>query len=183
VPQRSVDLRCAALLALAKREGAAASDILTAHLGGVPAAVRAYAVIGLAGVGDDRAWFKVHTILRRQLKRPAPADQPRLQQFQVLMAIAYVARHLNGSPTERIPLLVATLRSRFDRLYQVEQEWLSEHWPGIAPHGPHPDRVLPPDPAPFRSLVYATHLFGPCTDVPALSGGRAALQAKGSSHP
>jgi hypothetical protein len=72
-PQRSVDLRCAALLALAKRAGAEASDVLAAHLSRVPAAVADYAVIGLAGVGDDRAWSQVHTKLRRQLDRPPPA--------------------------------------------------------------------------------------------------------------
>lgn len=75
--------------------------------------------------------------------------------------IAYLARHLSGSPADRVPRLVATLRSRFDRLHQVEQDWLSPHWPGIAPDGPQPDLIAPPDPAPFRSLVYATHLFGP----------------------
>jgi hypothetical protein len=91
----------------------------------VAAAVVDYAVIGLAGVGDDRAWPEVHTKLRRQLDRPPPTVQPReitpgLKQFEILMTIAYLARHLSGSPAERIPRLVATLRSRFDRLYQVE---------------------------------------------------------------
>jgi hypothetical protein len=166
VPQPSVDLRCAALLALAKRAGAEASDVLAAHLTRVPAAVADYAIIGLAGVGDDRAWSEVHRKLSRQLDRPPPAVQPReitpgLKQFQVLLSVAYLARHLNGSPAERIPRLVATLRSRFDRLYQVERDWLSEHWAGIAPHGPHPDQVSPPHPAAFRSLAYATHLFDP----------------------
>ncbi|SCF26580.1 hypothetical protein GA0074696_3918 [Micromonospora purpureochromogenes] len=166
VPQRSVDLRCAALLALAKRAGAEASDVLAAHLTGVPAAVADYAIIGLACVGDDRAWSEVYTKLRRQLDRPPPAVQPReitpgLKQFQALLTIAYLARHLNGSPAERIPRLVATLRSRFDRLHQVEQDWLSEHWPAIAPGGPPPDQLTRPHQAAFRTLVYATQLFGP----------------------
>jgi hypothetical protein len=165
-PPRSVDLRCAALLALAKRAGAAASDVLAAHLTGVPAAVADYAVLGLGGVGDDRAWPEIHTRLRRQLDRPPPTFQPLkitpgLKQFRALLTIAYLARHLIGSPAERIPQLVATLRSRFDVLYHVEQDWLSGNWPGIAPDGPPPDQISPPDPAPFRSLVYATHLFGP----------------------
>jgi hypothetical protein len=51
VPQRSVDLRCAALLALAKRDGADASDVLAAHL-------------------------TQHQILGQQLDRPPPARQP-----------------------------------------------------------------------------------------------------------
>lgn len=166
VPQRSVDLRCAALLALAKRAGVEASDVLAAHLTRVPAAVADYAVIGLAAVGDDRAWPVVHTILRRQLNRLPSVVQPReitpgLKQFQALLTIAYLARHVSGSPAERIPRLAAALRSRFDRLYQVEQDWLSEHWPGITPDGPHPNRIAQPDPAPFQTLVHATHLFDP----------------------
>jgi hypothetical protein len=76
-PQRSIDLRCAALLALAKREGAAASDVLAAHLTHAPAAVRDYAIISLAAVGDDRAWSQVHTILQRDLDRRSPTFQPR----------------------------------------------------------------------------------------------------------
>jgi hypothetical protein len=164
---RSVDLRCAALLALAKRAGAEASDVLAAHLVGVPAAVADYATIGLAAVGDDRAWPQVHARLQRQLgQRPAPVIQPAqiimgVNQFEVLLTIAYLVRHLGGSPTERIPQLVATMRSGFDRFYRVEQDWLNQHWPGIAPDGPASDQIAPPDPEPFRSLVHATHLFGP----------------------
>jgi hypothetical protein len=166
VPPRSVDLRCAALLALAKRAGIEASDVLAAHVTRVPAAVAEYAVIGLAAVGDDRAWSEVHTLLRRQLDRPPPVVQPREitpgnSQFHVLVTIAYLVRHLSGSPARRIPALVAALRSRFDRLYKVEQDWLSAHWPDITPDGPRPDQVTPPQPAAFRNLVHATHLFGP----------------------
>jgi hypothetical protein len=160
VPQHSVDLRCAALLALAKREGVAASDVLAAHLTHVPAGVRDYAIISLAAVGDDRAWPKVHTILRRDLDRPPPTSQPRqlipgLKQFKLLTRVAYLVRHLAAAPTDRIPPLVATLRSRFDRLYAVEQDWLSTHWPGIDPAGPAPTRIDPPDPQPFRAWVAA----------------------------
>jgi hypothetical protein len=166
VPQRSVDLRCAALLALAKRDGAAASDVLAAYLTHTPAAVRDYAIVGLAAVGDDRAWSPVHNVLRQQLDRPPPTSQPQrlipgLAQFKVLTTVAYLVRHLRASPTDRIPQLVETLRSRFDRLYLVEQDWLSTNWSGIDAAGPAPDRIDPPDPEPFRAWVASTRLFGP----------------------
>jgi hypothetical protein len=166
IRQRSVDLRCAALLALAKREGSAASDVLAAHLTRVPAAVRDYAIIGLAGVGDDRVWAQVHAVLRQQLNRPSRTSQlqplhPAIGQFKVLITVAYLVRHLRMSPADRIPQLVGTLRSRFDRLYLVEQDWLRTHWPGIDPAGPAPARVDPPDLQPFRAWVADTGMFGP----------------------
>jgi hypothetical protein len=152
VRPRSVDLRCAALVALAKREGAAASDVLASHLTGVPAAVRGYAIIGLAAVGDDRAWSQVHTMPGRQIDRPQPSFQPQwlmpgLRQFQVLVTVTYLVRHLAASPAVRIPKLVDTVRSRFVCLYTVEQEWLSSHRPGIAPGGPEPTQIDATDPA------------------------------------
>lgn len=164
VTNRSVDLQCAALLALAKREGTAASEVLAAHLTHASAAVRDYAIISLAAVGDDRAWPQVHMILRQDLDRPPPTAQPQqlipgLKQFKLLTAVTYLVRHLAIAPADRIPQLVSTLRSRFDRLYVVEQDWLSTHWPGIDPAGPAPDRINPPDPQPFRDWVSATRLF------------------------
>jgi hypothetical protein len=163
----SDDLRCAALLALAKRAGATASDVLTEHLTGTPAAVADYAIIALAKVGDGRAWHQVHAVLQLHLdRRPPPVVQPLkitpgLRQFHVLVTIAYLARHLGESHTERTAQLVTTIRSRFGRFHKVEQDWLSTHWPGISPDGAPPDQITPPDPEPFRSLVQATHLFGP----------------------
>jgi hypothetical protein len=165
-PQRSVDLRCAALLALAKRQGVDASDVLAAHLTGVPAAVADYAVVGLAAVGDDRAWPQVHARLRRQLDRPTPISQPDrilpgVKAFEAMVTVSYLVRHLACPVVDRTPLLVATLRSHFDRLYRVEQNWLTEHWPGIAHGGPDVAQVDVADPQPFRALVHSTHLFDP----------------------
>ncbi|GIJ62332.1 hypothetical protein [Virgisporangium aurantiacum] len=166
VRQRSVDLRCAALLALAKRQGVGASDMLAAHLTGVPAAVADYAVIGLAAVGDDRAWPQVLDRLRRQLDRPVPTGQPDrlmpgVKAFEAMVTVSYLVRHLDNPLGERKPLLITALRSRFDRLYQVEQNWLIEHWPGVAPDGPDIAQVQAPDTQPFRALIHATRLLGP----------------------
>jgi hypothetical protein len=165
-PQRAVDLRCAALLALAKRARDDACDVLAAHVTHVPPAVADYAVMCLACGGDDRAWPQAHRRLRQQLDRPPPTVQPHeillgMPHFRALFTIAYLARHLNAAPSERIPRLVTTLRSRFDRLYAVEQDWLSQHWPGINPGGPRPTRLTAPDPAPFQALAKQSRLCAP----------------------
>jgi hypothetical protein len=55
-PSASRDLRCAALLALAKREYEGASAELADGLAYPDGVVKGYAMIGLAGFGDDRAW-------------------------------------------------------------------------------------------------------------------------------
>jgi len=52
-----------------------------------------------------------------------------------MVTVSYLVRHLGGAVVERTPLLVTRLRSRFDRLYQVEQNWLTRHWLGVAPGG------------------------------------------------
>jgi hypothetical protein len=116
-PQRSVDLRCAALLALAKRAaGAAASDVLTARLDGPPAVAR-YAAIGLAGVGDERAWSQVHLRLTRQLDRARPTFQlpevlPGCAAFEVLITALGVRRvpESAGAASPGRPAAVATAR-------------------------------------------------------------------------
>jgi hypothetical protein len=78
-----------------------------------------------------------------------------------MLSVSYLVRHLGSPFVDRTPLLVTTLRSRFDRLYQVEQDWLTQNWAGLAPGGPDVVHVEAPDPEPFRALVHATHLFGP----------------------
>src|SRR6266536_3558807 len=70
----STDTRCAALLALAKRDGVEASTELAGHLNHRSKAVRSYAMRGLAVVGDDRAWADAMRLLRRLLERPTPID-------------------------------------------------------------------------------------------------------------
>src|SRR6266536_1861224 len=114
----STDTRCAALLALAKRDGVEASTELAGHLNHRSKAVRSYAMRGLAVVGDDRAWADAMRLLRRLLERPtpidvrfhaqlprrpvatvAPADMPSLSaMFDAMVAITYLVRHL-ADPT------------------------------------------------------------------------------------
>jgi hypothetical protein len=130
-----------------------------------PAAVRQYAIIGLAAVGDDRAWSAVHQILGQQLDRPPPTRQPRqltsgLAQFAVLATITYLVRHLQALPAERIPPLVETtisLRPSLPRGAAMAEPTLARH----RRRGPAPDRLDPPDVEPFRAWVANTRLLGP----------------------
>jgi HEAT repeat protein len=72
----NTDTRCAALLALAKRDGVGASPELAGHLNHRSRSVRSYAMRGLAVVGDDRAWAVAMKVLRRLLDRSVPAHPP-----------------------------------------------------------------------------------------------------------
>lgn len=73
-PGASRDLRCAALLALAKRAGAAATDDLAEGLASRDAAVKDYALFGLACVAetvDASMWERIVARLEQMLSRPS----------------------------------------------------------------------------------------------------------------
>lgn len=147
--ERHQDLVCAAVLALAKRCGADASaDLLTA-LSNRHAAVKDYAVAGLAGAGDGRAWEEVFARLR-QLLGQAASRSADLKSAPVAAAICYLGRHLD---TDRGARLVAELRRRWTRLDAAEQDWLTGLWPEVAPGGPAEDGVPPPDPAVLQDWI------------------------------
>jgi hypothetical protein len=136
------DLRCASLLALAKREGAAASPELRSALGNGDGTVKDYAVIGLAGAGDGTAWDEVFARLPALLKRSRRASG----QSEVEMALAYLAQHLDQ---QRQAQLVLFVRKRW--LAINEADWFREHWPDARPAGPPTDAVRGPDPAAVRA--------------------------------
>ena len=140
----SQDLRCASLLALAKRCGEDASAELTEALSDRNAAVKDYAIIGLAGAGDGRAWDlvlkRLHVLLRRP-SRPIPSE--------VLMAVAYLVQH-GMDDQDRLKALVDSLRTNWDRMNEDEVKWFSEFWPDVSPDGPPSSRVSTPDPKRVR---------------------------------
>jgi hypothetical protein len=188
-PKATVDTVCAALLALAKRDGVQASPELAAHLRHRSGSVRSYAMRGLAVVGDDRAWAAAMNALCRMLDRPTPthltvnaparftgipsaplagrspglppADMPSLSaMFEAMVAITYLVRHLNDAADTRRGELVSVLRARFDRLHPPEQAFLIQYWRGCQPNGPDPKQLDNLDPAPFRAWA-RDPLFGP----------------------
>lgn len=139
----SRDLRCAALLALAKRCGEAASADLAEMLAHRDGAVKDYALLGLAGAGDDRAWDAVVKRLHQLVRRPSRSEVPSSR----LVAVCYLARHAYGAGTQRTIRLVDEVRSAWDQLDpELERPWFDEYWPSARPDGPPAHHVVPPDP-------------------------------------
>lgn len=68
------------------------------------AAVKSYAIIGLAGAGDGRAWDLVLERLRVLLHRPS-----RTLPSEALMAVAYLVQH-GMDDQDRLTTLVDILR-------------------------------------------------------------------------
>lgn len=147
----SRDVRCASLLALAKRMGALATPDLVDGLTMPDAAVKDYAVIGLAGAGDDQAFEQVlghlRAVLRRRRKGPSQV---------VAYALAYLARHV--SDRTRRSELVAFVREHWDAIDQAE--WFARLWPEAAPGGADPDAVQAPTDAAIQEWV-RSGLFRP----------------------
>ncbi|KRF34644.1 hypothetical protein ASG94_10705 [Nocardioides sp. Soil805] len=152
----SRDVRCASLLALAKRIGPLATPDLVDGLTTPDGVVKDYAVHGLAGAGDDRAFEQVLRHLRSVLRRKRPS-----QSQVVASALSYLARHV--SDRARRSDLVAFVRRHWDALDQAE--WFAELWPDAAPGGPDPDEVRAPSDAAIQEWV-RRGLFGPLPPPP-----------------
>jgi hypothetical protein len=142
------DLACAAVIALARREGPAATDAYLTAADSADRAVRQYGLMVLEVDGDDRAWdpmlARVGEILARKRISYGRWDE-------LLMAVGYLARHSarNAARAERLITLLranwGTLahppQKRVDRGPYVEPEVeaaarIEELWPGIEPDGP-----------------------------------------------
>jgi hypothetical protein len=149
------DRRCAALLALAKRERVGASETLSTAVGDADAAVREYAVMGLAAVGDGRAWDAVHVRLTAMLARQrARAGEP----STVVLAVVYLLRHV-ADDRGRAAAVVSILRRRWNRLFVGERRWFAEHWPAVDPVAGAADEPELPDPAALQRWLLENPLF------------------------
>jgi hypothetical protein len=158
-PGASRDLRCAGLLALAKRCGASASADFARHLASSDSAVKRYAMHCLAGAGDDRAWDHALKRLDQIVDRPRiNANDP----SEVAIAIGYLARHVLATGSSRSTTLITWIRDHWDVLTGDERRWLGKHWPGCAPTGGEPAAVPPADAEAIRQSVR-----GPLFDAPA----------------
>ncbi len=145
------DLRLVALLALAKRCGVAATPDLQKALSAKNASVRHWAVIGLAGAGDDRAWDDVFDRLRRVLEHPShtlwsPSD--------VLWCVLYLGQYCADAP-DRMMLLVGKLRRSWNLLSPSDVSQLQRLWPGLEPTGDS----MPQTPEPAALRAYARDLM------------------------
>ncbi|GAA1893406.1 hypothetical protein [Asanoa iriomotensis] len=126
-PAAEPDDRCAALVALAKRAGADASDVLGDALLDPDGDIRDYALIAMSCVGDDRAVGHVHALLAMELADP---DRQRLLlaiQSLVIPMATYLLRHATTAAEQ--DELAALIRANRDRLGRAEREWFTVYWP------------------------------------------------------
>jgi hypothetical protein len=136
-----LEVRTTALVALAKRQRAAASDVLLACLNDWDDLMPGYALLGLAAYGDDRAWGEIVDWLRATLHSQGANpehdfdDRTVMVQSQILVAVAYLARHSAGDWDRQHPV-VRLLRSRWNRLRGSEQRWITVTWPACDPSQP-----------------------------------------------
>ena len=159
-PGASRDLRCAGVLALAKRCGESASADFARHLASSDFAVKSYAMRCLAGAGDDRAWDQA---LKRLGQIVGQQRGNSIDPSDVTVAIAYLARHVLATGSDRSTTLITWIRAHWDALTANERRWLEQHWPGCAPNGGDAAGIAPPDAEAIRQSVR-----GPLFDAPAI---------------
>jgi hypothetical protein len=162
------DLRCAALLALAKRCKEDAHDDFVAAFHSADAGTRDYAVLALAAYGRDGLWDEVSDRLVKTLKRRVRDDST---PSKTALMITYLVRHATRQP-ERVPALVNLLRKHWagldpvdsdgDRVVDLEAtntEWLQRYWPDAAPAGPPADEVALPEIAAMEEWIRMNSLL------------------------
>jgi hypothetical protein len=121
------DLRCASLVSLTKRLGAAATPVLRAALTQRDAIVRDYAVTCLAAVGDAAAWPDVLIWLRGRRTRSRAVTDPATP-----AAAHYLLRHLPERSAQDRDHLAAAFRRAWPILEQDGvTEWLASVWPEL----------------------------------------------------
>jgi len=143
------DLRCAAVLSLAKRGHEAATPELMAALAQRDSVVREYAVVALAAVGDARAWDDVLAWFSKH--RPRGSAEPPSQP-----ALSYLLRHLPGQPPDQRAALVRVIREKWPALVHAGiAGQLATVWPAVSQDGPaDPGDPLP---APLGDVDWAQH--------------------------
>lgn len=124
------DLVCACVTALARRDGAEATDVCITALGSPNAIVRDYGMSALAPIGDDRAWEQVMTWLEEIRRRKISAGAGR--EREALYAVEYLARHARRG-SDRTARLVTLLRRRWHRF--PDPEVISRWYPGVQSDG------------------------------------------------
>jgi hypothetical protein len=137
------NVRCASLVALAKRVGTPASDTFARALESRSGSVKDCAVGSLAAVGDDRAWEQVFERLRTLLGRKT-RNYVALDPTDVELCVAYLGRHL-GTAADRHDRVVGLVGRRWNRLGAAERRWIHDHWSACDPGSSAPDVEPRPD--------------------------------------
>lgn len=125
------DIRCAAVLALAKRCGSDASGDLVSALEAKDSVLKEYAIASLAAVGDSRAWDAVFHRLKQVLARRS-RDYVTLDPTDTELCASYLGRHLDNDGPRR-DRVVTLVRRRWGNIHSVEQRWFHRYWPECDP--------------------------------------------------
>ena len=151
--EMSSNLRCTALIALAKRCGEDATADFEAACGTRSLGVRDYGVLTLAAFGDDRAWQAMLARLARLRRRRRLDDPP-----SGAVLVTYLVRH--SSSRERVVELVSTVRDVWGQLLPGEQRVIKRFWPDVAPNGPEVAQVRAPDALGMENWLRKRPVFG-----------------------
>jgi hypothetical protein len=169
----SQDLRCAALLALTKREKVTASGDLADAFNSPVAAIRGYAAIGLAAYGDDRAWEAAFSYVQRRMHVSPNVWPP----TTAANCVAYLLRHLDEEGA-RGARLVALLRAKdkqapksapfeasgassLGQHWAEGTSWIKRHWPDCLDSSIAADQVRAPDVEAVERWARDNHLLQP----------------------
>ncbi len=152
--EQSSDLRCTALIALAKRCGAEATAEYETACNSRSLNVRDYGVLTLAAFGDDRAWHMMLSRLSRWRRRAQIADPP-----SGAVLVTYLVRH--AASRGRVLELVATVRGVWDELLPGDRRVVKRYWPDAAPDGPEVAQVHTPNAHGMENWLRKRPVFGP----------------------
>jgi hypothetical protein len=125
------DLRCAALLALTKRLGGAATPDLKLGLGDRDPYVRYYAIMGLAVVGNGDGWELALHQVESWLKRRQRRDWAGLP--EVVAGVCYLFAH--ATTEEKMGRLVELTVRAWPRLSENSKDTLREVFPALNEDG------------------------------------------------
>jgi len=157
------DLRCTAILALAKRCRDEAHDDYAVAFHSKDAGTRDYAMLALSAYGRDGLWDEVaerlvKTLRNRKRRGSAPPSE-------VVVQIVYLVRHAANEPG-RLARLAASLRQHWAGLEPASgghdnEQWIKDYWPEASPDGPSVNTLEPPDVSAMKRYVTTDPLFEP----------------------
>lgn len=129
------DFRCAALVSLAKRCGAAATDDFLYAMRHRDHIVKGYALMCLDAFGDDQAWEDVLGWIKKRRSPHKASDGAGRQQTRA--AVDYLVRCAPQRSENQRNDLARVLRARWDVLAaDGVTDRLQRLWPGVQPGGP-----------------------------------------------
>lgn len=150
-------LRCAALVALAKRDDEQATPLLREALRSRDGVVKEYALIGLAGAGNDDVWDDVAARLALLVRK---RFEDHASPTPVIWSVAYLGRHTREDRDRRLRL-VSLARRQWSRRIPEEIDWFARYWPAVMPGGASDELVGSPDADALMAWVRSEPMFAP----------------------